>query len=59
MPTFSTLIGPLLLAGTILFGGSGVGVGADDGGGAADAVTVEKLPFCDEDVEKGRDISDR
>ncbi|XP_065083248.1 eukaryotic translation initiation factor 2-alpha kinase-like [Ochlerotatus camptorhynchus] len=59
MPTFSTLIGPLLLAGTILFGGSTAGVRADDGGSGPPPVPVEKLSFCDEDVAKGRDISDR
>lgn len=56
MPTFSSLIGPLLLVGTILF----TGVGAvDDSSADNPPVTVEKLPFCDEDVAKGRDISDR
>ncbi|XP_053697570.1 eukaryotic translation initiation factor 2-alpha kinase-like [Sabethes cyaneus] len=64
MATFSTLIGPLLLllVGTILLGGS-IPVRADT---VVDTTAdeppqpiVEKLPFCDEDVQSDRDISDR
>lgn len=58
MPTFSTLIGPLLLAGMVLLGGSGAGADAGPEG-APPEPAVEKLPFCDDDVDKGRDISDR
>ncbi|XP_062561727.1 eukaryotic translation initiation factor 2-alpha kinase-like [Armigeres subalbatus] len=60
MPTFSTLIGPLLLAGTILLGGVATDAGTGGSGASEQAsATVEKLPFCDDDVDKGRDISDR
>lgn len=57
MPTFSTLIG--LLAGTILLGGSGPVAAEAADSAQPGPITVEKLPFCDDDVEKGRDISDR
>ncbi|XP_058455299.1 eukaryotic translation initiation factor 2-alpha kinase-like [Malaya genurostris] len=60
MPTFSTLIGPLLLAGTILLGNSTpVSSETIDADHQPPSPPVEKLPFCNDDVEGGRDISDR
>nr|XP_029721127.1 eukaryotic translation initiation factor 2-alpha kinase-like [Aedes albopictus] len=58
MPTFSTLIGPLLLAGMVLLGGAGADAGTARPS-EQQPITVEKLPFCDDDVDRGRDISDR
>ncbi|XP_058824620.1 eukaryotic translation initiation factor 2-alpha kinase-like [Topomyia yanbarensis] len=59
MPTFSTLIGPLLLAGTILLGGSTPVTSEATGTDSQPPVSVEKLPFCNDDVGEGRDVSDR
>ncbi|XP_055545954.1 eukaryotic translation initiation factor 2-alpha kinase-like [Wyeomyia smithii] len=59
MSTFSTLIGQLLLVGTILLGGSIPVRSETEDADPQPPVVVEKLPFCDEDVENGRDISDR
>uniref|UniRef100_A0A1Q3FFI9 non-specific serine/threonine protein kinase n=1 Tax=Culex tarsalis TaxID=7177 RepID=A0A1Q3FFI9_CULTA len=57
MPTFSTLIGPLLVAGTILLGATG---GPREV--TADSVTSDPagLPNCNDDFASGgRDVSDR
>uniref|UniRef100_A0A8D8BTI2 non-specific serine/threonine protein kinase n=1 Tax=Culex pipiens TaxID=7175 RepID=A0A8D8BTI2_CULPI len=58
MPTFSTLIGPLLVAGTILLGAAGsTGESATSD---PDRLQTAGLPNCNDDLAKGgRDVSDR
>lgn len=61
MPTFSTLIGPLLVAGTILLGAAGPGASGESATQDPDRLqTRTGLPNCNDDFAKGgRDVSDR
>ncbi|XP_055638305.1 eukaryotic translation initiation factor 2-alpha kinase [Toxorhynchites rutilus septentrionalis] len=56
MSTFYSLIGHLLMFGMVLIGAATAQATNPD---TQPSITVNKLPFCDEEIGKVRDVSDR